>query len=169
MVAIPYAIHHLGLFLAVGTLIAVAIVSHISNMMYLRVKDLTPCKHESVYEIAYLLFGRPAIYTVCIVQYLLNFSSMVLYYIIIGDTAANIFSHFFVNKDASMTRGETKEELKSEPSWIQILSHRSTSILVVGAALLSIIFMRQLRELKLISYIFMLTMFIFLGLLFAEL
>ena len=50
-----------------------------------------------------------------------------------------------------------------------MLSHRSTIILAVGAALLSIIFMRQLRELKVISYIFILTMIIFLCLLFAEL
>ena len=97
MVAIPYAIHHLGLYLSIGTIIAVATVSHLSNMMYLKVKDLTPCQHESIYELAYLLLGRPAIYIVCIVQYLLNFTSMVLYYIIIADTASNIFSHFFVN------------------------------------------------------------------------
>lgn len=84
----------MGLYLAVGTLVAVAIFSHISNMMYLKVKDLTPCRHESIYELAYLLLGRWAIYVVCTVQYLLNFSSIVLYYIIIGDTTSNLFSHF---------------------------------------------------------------------------
>ena len=138
-------------------------------MMYLKVKDLTPCKHESIYEIAYLLLGRPAIFTVCIVQYLLNFSSMVLYYIIIGDTIGNIFSHFFVNKDALKTRGEAQQDLKSESVWTQIVSHRSFWILTVGAVLLSIIFMRQLRELKVISYIFMMIMLLFLGLLSLEL
>ena len=97
MMALPYAIRHLGLFVSLGTIVAVAIVSHISNIMHLKVKDLVPCQHESIYEIAYLLLGRPAIYAVCIVQYLINFSSIVLYYIIIGDTAANIFGHFFVN------------------------------------------------------------------------
>ena len=50
-----------------------------------------------------------------------------------------------------------------------MLSHRSTVILAVGAALLSIIFMRQLGELKVISYVFILTMVIFVCLLFAEL
>ena len=169
MVAIPYAVHHMGLFLSIGTIIVVAIISHISNMMYLKVKDLTPCKHESIYEIAYLLLGRPAIFTVCIVQYLLNFSSMVLYYIIIGDTIGNIFSHFFVNKDALTTRGEAQQDLKSESVWTQIVSHRSFWILTVGAVLLSIIFMRQLRELKVISYIFMMIMLLFLGLLSLEL
>ena len=97
MMALPHAIRHLGLFVSLGTIITVAIVSHISNMMHLKVKDLAPCHHESIYEIAYLLLGRPAIYMVCIVQYLINFSSIVLYLIIIGDTAANISGHFFVN------------------------------------------------------------------------
>lgn len=35
IVAIPYAFHHLGLILSIGTLITVAFTSHISNMMYL--------------------------------------------------------------------------------------------------------------------------------------
>ena len=142
IIAIPYAIYHMGIYLAMFTLIIVAISSHISNMMYLKVKDLTPCRHESIYEIAYLLLGRWAIYVVCTVQYLLNFSSMVLYYIIIGDTASSIFSHFYVNEDSSKMQKEIKDDLKYEPLGKQILSHKAFSILVVGAALLSIIFMR---------------------------
>ena len=106
IIAIPYACYHLGLYLSIGLLILVAALSHISNMMYLKIKDLTPCHLESIYEIAYLLLGRPAIYIVCIVQYLLNFSSIVLYYVIIGDTMGSIAAHFFINLDASMTQKE---------------------------------------------------------------
>ena len=88
IVAIPYAIYHMGIFLSVITIIAMAVISYMSNFMYLKVKDLTPCGHESIYEIAYLLLGRGALYMVCIVQYLLNFSSIVLYYVIIGNTGS---------------------------------------------------------------------------------
>lgn len=49
------------------------------------------------------------------------------------------------------------------------MSHRATAILIVGASLLSVIFMRQLHELKWISYFFMFIMFSFLGLLVVEL
>ena len=65
IVAIPYAISHMGLFLSVVTIIAVACLSHTSNMMYLATKDLVPGRFESVYEIAYALVGRWGIYTVC--------------------------------------------------------------------------------------------------------
>ena len=102
MVAIPYAFYRMGLYLSVVTLVAVAVFSHISNMMYLKVKDLTPCKHESIYEIAYLLLGRWAIYMVCAVQYLLNFTSIVLYYIIIGDTVSHVMSHFNVTLELDL-------------------------------------------------------------------
>ena len=102
MVAIPYAFYRMGLYLSVVTLVAVAVFSHISNMMYLKVKDLTPCKHESIYEIAYLLLGRWAIYVVCAVQYLLNFTSIVLYYIIIGDTVSHVMSHFNVSLELDL-------------------------------------------------------------------
>ena len=97
IIAIPFAIYHMGLFLSISTVLAVASFSHISNMMHLKVKDLTPCNHESIYEIAYLLFGRPAIYLVCIVQYFLNFASIILYYMLIGDTGSQILAKFFVN------------------------------------------------------------------------
>ena len=108
IIAVPYACYHLGLYLSVGLLVLTAALSHISNMMYLKIKDLTPCHLESIYELAYLLLGRPAIYIVCTVQYLLNFSSMVLYYVIIGDTLGSIAAHFFINLEQNMTQKEVK-------------------------------------------------------------
>ena len=169
IIAVPYACYHLGLYLSIGLLILTAALSHISNMMYLKIKDLTPCHLESIYEIAYLLLGRPAIYIVCIVQYLLNFSSIVLYYVIIGDTLGSISAHFFVNIEANMTQKEVKALMKNESFWVQLLSHRATSVLIVGAALLSIIFMRQLSELREIAYIFIGVMVLFIGMLLVEL
>ena len=55
-------------------------------MMYLKIKDTLPGNTKSAYEMAYVLFGRPAIFVVCITQYLLVVSDITLYYIIIGDT-----------------------------------------------------------------------------------
>ena len=46
--------------------------------------------------------------------------------------------------------------------WVQILCNRVTPILLVGIALLPVIFMRQLHELKAISYVYLGTMFLFL-------
>ena len=59
--------------------------------------------------------------------------------------------------------------MKNESFWVQLLSHRATSVLIVGAALLSIIFMRQLSELREIAYIFIGVMILFIGMLLVEL
>ena len=59
--------------------------------------------------------------------------------------------------------------MKNENFWVQLLSNRATSVLIVGAALLSIIFMRQLHELREIAYIFIGVMVLFIGMLLVEL
>ena len=43
ILAIPYAMNHLGLVLGLVTMILMAVASWVSNAMYLKVKDLTPC------------------------------------------------------------------------------------------------------------------------------
>jgi len=169
IIAMPYAIYHMGIYLSLTTIVIVAFLSHISNMMYLKVKDATPLHSESVYELAYLLVGRWAVYLVCTVQYVLNYTSIVFYYSIIGDTLSQLFAHIFVDELATKSHKEVKEVIQFEPLSTQILSHRATTIAVVGLALLSIIFMKQLRELKVISYIFLAVLLLLISLFFAEL
>ena len=67
-----------------------AVLSHFSSMLYLKTKDLTPRKYESVYEIAYLLVGRPSIFVVCGVLFAANLGAVIMYYIIIGDTLSSL-------------------------------------------------------------------------------
>ena len=61
-------------------------------MVYMRVKDLTPRKYESIYELAYLLAGRNAIFLVILTQAACTFGCMVMYYMVLGDTSATIFA-----------------------------------------------------------------------------
>lgn len=56
-----------------------------------------------------------------------------------------------------------------ESIYIKVLGNKATHILIIGVALLSVIFMRKLHELKLISYLFMMAIFVFLLLVSAEL
>ena len=78
IIAIPYACSRLGLFLSIGSFAAFGGLSHLSTLMHLKIKDLTPNKHESIYEIAYLLLGRPALFTVLTVQYVINCAIIIL-------------------------------------------------------------------------------------------
>ena len=59
--------------------------------------------------------------------------------------------------------------LKDESFWIQVLSHRTAWILLVGVALLLIIFQRKLYELRINTYLFTGTVFFFIILLVGEL
>ena len=52
----------------------------------LHTKDLTPRKYESLYEIGYILMGRWSIFIICAVLFMTNFGTVVLYFIIFGDT-----------------------------------------------------------------------------------
>lgn len=92
---------------------------------------------------------------VCIVQYFLNYGTIVLYYSIIGDTVSHLFAGALVTDLALKSTDITREMIKVEPLGTQIVAHRATTIVFVGLALFFVIFMRQLHELKELSSVFM--------------
>ncbi len=52
------------------------------------------------------------------------------------------------------TLPEKKNELTVQPLYAQVLGEKATHVLIIGVLLLSVIFMKKLRELKIISYLF---------------
>ena len=86
----PYAFSRMGVTLGIISTITMAIIAHFSSMMYLKTKDLMPRRYESIYEIAYLLFGRPSIFVVCTILMVGNYGAIVLYYMIIGETLSTL-------------------------------------------------------------------------------
>ena len=99
LLGLPYAFYRLGLILGLVTLFFIASLSHFSNVLYLKVKDLTPRKYESVYEIAYLLFGRPSIFVVCTIMFISNLGAIVMYYLIIGDVLSSLSTQLLLASD----------------------------------------------------------------------
>ena len=93
----PYAYYHCGLFLGLILTLVMATLSHFSTLLYLKTKDLTPRRYESVYEIAYLLLVRPSIFVVCAVMFAANIGSIIMYYILIGETWSTLTTQFFVS------------------------------------------------------------------------
>ena len=138
-------------------------------MMYLRVKDMTPRKYESIYEIAYLLTGRVSIFIVCGIQLAMTFSSMIMYYMIIGDTLANLWAQAVIPGTRARSNEEIKEDLLEQPWWAQILAARAFSIIVVGAVALYFVFKKRLEEMKDLSYVFLIVVGLFVALLMVEL
>mmetsp|Transcript_12087 Transcript_12087/g.16408 ORF Transcript_12087/g.16408 Transcript_12087/m.16408 type:complete len:96 (-) Transcript_12087:1356-1643(-) len=80
----------MGLPLGMIFCLLMTIITHASSMMYLKIKDLTPRKLESIYEIAFLMFGRSSIFIICTVLLLTNFGAIVLYYMMIGETVSTL-------------------------------------------------------------------------------
>ena len=86
LLGMPFACYHLGLFLSVILLVFFGVLSHFSSMMYLKIKDLTPRRYESIYEIAYLLLGRASIFIVCMIMMFSNGSACIMFYMVLGET-----------------------------------------------------------------------------------
>ena len=100
LLGIPYAFYRLGMPLGLIVCFIVGTLNYFSSMMYLRTKDLTPRRLESVYEISYLLFGRAAIFVVCSVMFLNCYGAIILYYLIIGDTYGTLSTQLLFDAGA---------------------------------------------------------------------
>ena len=97
LLGMPYALYHLGIYLGLGATLVMAFLTHYSTLMHMKVKDLTPRRYESIYEIAYLLVGRPSIFFVCIVMFLANFGACIMYYMIIGETYSSLWTQALIS------------------------------------------------------------------------
>jgi len=106
----------MGIWLGLIVMIGVGLLSHISNMMYIKVKDLSGGRYESVHELAYALYGRKAIFFVCVVQYMLSFAGIVLYFIVLSDAFESITVSVVLGKDAPLGTEAKKEQLIQESS-----------------------------------------------------
>jgi len=130
ILGIPFAFYRMGLVLGPIFVLMMALLSQISTMMILKVKDMTPRKLESVYEIAYLLFGRPSIFVVCITMFLGIYGALILYYIIIGDTVSTLMMSLLLGAD----HAEKDIDLDNEPWYVQLSTHRSFGVLIMAAS-----------------------------------
>ena len=138
-------------------------------MMYLKTKDLTPRKLESIYEIAYLLFGRASIFIVCTIMFLSNYGAIVLFYMIIGETLGTLTKQALIEPSGDMSVTEMDIDLTEYPWYVQVLTSRIFGILIAGFMHLSIIFKRQLEEMKIVSYLLASIVVVFIVLMNSEL
>ena len=101
---------------------------------------------------------------------MLNFTAIILYFIILGDCMEQLTSAFAVGHEkANKSRDVTKTNLGREAWLVQMVSHRTFWILLIAGLLSSVIFNKRLAELKGISYLFLGMMISFLMLMSAEL
>ena len=90
LLGIPFAFYRFGLFLGITMLILITILAHFSSMMYMKIKDLTPRRYESIYEIAYLLIGRASIFILCTIMTFAISGFCVLLYFALGEIISQL-------------------------------------------------------------------------------
>ena len=98
LLGLPFAFYRVGFINGCFCLLLMALLSYWSSMMYLRVKNLTPERYESIYEISYYLLGRPFVFTTLIIVLCTTVASMLLYYIILGETIGHLMTQMIVGE-----------------------------------------------------------------------
>ena len=107
LLGLPFAFYRVGFINGCFCLLLMALLSYWSSMMYLRVKNLTPERYESIYEISYYLLGRPFVFTTLIIVLCTTVASMLLYYIILGETIGHLMTQMIVGE----SNGRSQEEM----------------------------------------------------------
>ena len=90
LVAIPYAIYNLGIVYGITALVSIGALTILAFHLLILAKDLTPVPSDSLYDIAYMLFGRFAIFFVAMIVFMRNIAAIALNYMVIGDTVSSL-------------------------------------------------------------------------------
>ena len=118
IVGLPYAFLELGLWVSLGCMLLVALQTLNSIWIYLKAKDLIPAKPESLYELGFILLGRPSIFYISGCLTLNSFGLLMVYFIIFSDTMKSICKDL-----GDITDDDTgfKHLLSLKQSWIIFL------------------------------------------------
>ena len=121
ILATPYALYHMGLIFGTFYIIFIGLVCLFTILMYVQTKQLMPRNVETVFEIAYLMFGRSSIFIVCGILLLDCLGCVILFYMMIGETFCGM-----------VTRQVKALELEEVPLYLEVAMRRSPYILVAG-------------------------------------
>ena len=68
-----------------------AVLSHLSMMMYAKARDLLPIKLDDTWEVVYMLTGRRSIYVMCATFYAHAWCMSVVCYVFAAESLAIVF------------------------------------------------------------------------------
>jgi len=139
IVGIPFAFQQAGVPIGVAVTLLISFVSWLSTLFLLKSKDLCPQRYESMYEIGYLVLGRSAIFIIAGSIIVANLGLVAIYYIVFGNSVATVTEQAFSDKSF--------EEIQAggPPS-------RTAPVIFAATILLPVLFMKELAEMKFLSY-----------------
>lgn len=144
----------MGIPLAIVINFIVIIAMFYSVRLYLATKDVCPNKPESLYEIAYLVMGRKAIFMLGWVYFIASAGMCMIYFVTFGDTMGQLVATF------------CEEHIQLDSIWY---TSRYFYILVLAGFLVPVILKKELAELKVVSVILFLCLGLFILLSFVQL
>jgi amino acid permease len=119
-------------------------------MLYLKTKDLIPDQPESLFEIGYMVMGRKAIFIIAGIQMVNALGLMMIYFVVFGDTSSQLIEALTGHS------GEFYCE-----KWFYVC--------LIAGLLMPLILQKDLSELKVISYVLFVSLFLFVFMNLAEL
>lgn len=101
LLSVPFALWTMGLVFGPIFIIMIALMSHLSMVMYVETQELMPVKTDSIYEIAYLMYGRCSIFVICTLLSIGNFVGVIMFYILIGDSISHLIEAYITDENDS--------------------------------------------------------------------
>jgi len=136
IVSIPYSFVSFGIPIGIGANILAVFLTALSCDLYMAAKDIVPDKPESFYEIGYMTMGRNSIFMVGLAQFINSFGLMLVYFIVFGDTTAQLV--------ANVANGGVMDIW-----WCE----RFFYVLVLALLLAPVILKKELAELEWLSWV----------------
>jgi len=144
IVSIPYSFVSIGIPAGILLNILAVIITIFSIDLYLAAKDIVPDKPESMYEIGYMVLGRSSIFMVGFIQFLNALGLMLLYFIVFGDTSAQLVANVW-------------NEGELDVFWCK----RYFYVAILSVLMVPVILKKELAELEWCSWVLFGSIFLF--------
>ena len=139
MVSIPWAFYNCGIPLAIVFSVLSGMQVMVSSMLYLKTRTLCPERPGSMFEIGFLIIGRPSIFWISFTILVNSFFLIIIFFNVFGEIMKSLMITLLLS---------STEELSDSPN---IVYTRDLWVLLLSICLLPFVLMKELSEMKIIS------------------